>query len=72
MTSVDEIEWRRPKGPDGTECATSECVEVGADSRYVVIRASQRPAERTVFYRPEFAAFITAAKAGEYDDLAEG
>ena len=59
-----EVAWRRPSG-----CANSECVEVAGHGWAVLVRQSQHPAEELMFYRPEWATFIAAVKAGEYDDL---
>jgi hypothetical protein len=60
------IVWRRPR------CESAACVEVAdfGDPDHIGIRV---PAvggwAHITATRAEFAAFITAAKAGDYDDL---
>ena len=76
--------WRKPAGCSGINeclevapCDTGHCIEVGTfDSgsfRYGLIglRTPTSPGASIVATVAEFAAFIAAAKAGQYDDLCE-
>lgn len=56
--------WRKP-----TACGESACLEVSTDECGIAIRESMRPGTVVVTSRASFAAFVAAAKAGEYDDL---
>jgi hypothetical protein len=61
-----EILWRKPAA-----CAAGHCVEVAAaDHGWILVRQSSA-GEVLSFTRDEFAAFVDAATAGEYDDLCE-
>lgn len=56
-------EWRKP-----SHCDTGACAEVRTwPSGHRTIRNSTTPIEVVTFTADEWAAFITAAKAGEFD-----
>jgi len=60
------LDWRR-----ASFCQNYECVEVTAlNISTVIMRNSTQPDHYAYFTRDEFASFLRAAKAGEFD-LAE-
>jgi hypothetical protein len=65
MTDLSRADWRKATASQNN----GGCVEVAANLPGVVaIRDSKRPADGVhVVSRPAFAAFIAAARAGEYD-----
>jgi len=64
----DDLRWRRAQ-----RCAASGCVELAALSDGVAVRDSKDPGGPVLRYdREEFAVFVAAAKAGEFDDLCTG
>ena len=64
MTTA-QPDWRRP-----AHCTRNACIEVAAQGEEVLIRDGKSPAGAVQRYsRDEFARFIEAAKAGQYDDL---
>jgi hypothetical protein len=72
------MNWRKPKTCslndvflEVASCNTGHCLEVATDDGNIAIRESVRPGTVVVTSRANFAAFIAAAKAGEYDDLCE-
>lgn len=57
--------WQRPAG-----CESGVCVEVADIGTAIAVRDSKNPdGPALVFSRAEFAAFLNAAKHGEYDHL---
>ncbi len=56
--------FQRPKG-----CGIGACVEVAIDEQQVSVRDSKQGEDGAVltFDQAEWRAFITAAKAGQYD-----
>lgn len=64
---VSEKQWRK----SSHSVASNDCVEVVGAAEGVAVRDSKRPdGPVLVFRRPEWRAFLSAAKAGEFDDLA--
>lgn len=67
------LSWQTPAG-----CEASQCLEVAVDKHGVFMRrafvsrgGTQQYTAPLWFSRAEFAAFIAAAKAGQYDEPAE-
>jgi hypothetical protein len=58
---VKAEEWKRPACVDGA------CVEVRITNNKVYIRSSEVPGHVTAFTKQEWDAFISGAKAGEFD-----
>lgn len=56
------MEWKRP-----SLCSDAACVEVKIKTNQVRLRSSDFPQAELGFSHQEWAAFIKAAKAGEYD-----
>lgn len=59
------MKWRR-----SSSCSSASCVEVSRDEEHVLIRDAKQPSVPPQRYTPdEWLAFVTAVKAGEFDDL---
>lgn len=56
------MEWRKP-----SQCTDGACVEVKIKTNQVRLRSSDFTQAELGFGLQEWAAFIRAAKAGEYD-----
>jgi len=64
----DGLEWRR-----ASFCGSAGCLELAATADGVAVRDSKDPDGPVLRYgRGEFAAWVAAAKAGEFDDLCGG
>jgi hypothetical protein len=64
MTS--ERRWRKASASN----SNSQCVEVAADGRAILVRDSKDPdGPRLSFSKGELAAFVDGIKRGEFDDL---
>ena len=75
--------WRKPACCTGINeclevapCDTGHCIEVATDvpglrDGDIAIRESARPGTVVVTSRANFAAFVAACRAGEYDDLCD-
>jgi hypothetical protein len=66
MTHTHTHTWRKST----YSISNSNCVELAAAGADVLLRDSKHPeAGHLTFTRPELAALIAAARAGELDDL---
>jgi hypothetical protein len=60
------MQWRKPSSCNAD---SPMCLEVTGAGEAVLLRATEQPDEVIAVTRPEFGAWVAAAKAGEYDDL---
>lgn len=64
--ALGSVDWRKSSASIGT----SNCAEIAAVGRQVAIRQNTDPTGPALLMRrEEFAGFVAAARAGEYDDL---
>jgi Domain of unknown function (DUF397) len=61
----EPLVWARPRRCN----ASTACVEVATDGERISIRSSSEPGRVLHYTRAEFAAFVDAAKGGEFDHL---
>jgi hypothetical protein len=64
-TAENGLPWRRSGA-----CADSSCVEAAGNEEHVYLRDGKKPDDAVLrFTRAEWNAFLTGAKAGDFDSV---